>query len=590
MIAFPGPGWDFASPQTAITFSAGDPGAVQVVGSDSGPHTGRLHGLRGRPGAVFTPDRAFEPGERVTVTAGTRVVGAGGRTFSFGVSRPAYAPHPTPDFSGLPGLTPGPRRAAGLGTCRLHRPRLRTLPRLRPAGFCVNRRTTRRGGRRHILVAPRSHPERQARDQHGVMLFSAAGRLQWYSRRPAVARDFKVVRYRGRRLLAFHEDPPGDDDRYVLLNHRYRPVLRLRARYGYPTNLHELQITRRGTAYLSSYVPVFMPRSLRIVTDYVIQEIDIATRDVLFEWHSLDHVPPSATYQPRPAPGYSWDYFHGNSIEPPDRRGTLIVSGRNTSAIYGIARRTGRLRWTFGGRRDQFGLVRRHPERQFCAQHDARHAAGGTITLFDNGGPVLGTCPIHRARVQQFRLHIRARRAQLVRTVPSYASSPDGRGLYAWAMGSVRGERGGTRLINWGTTGYVTEVAPDGRVVFGLRLQYYTYRAIPARWRGFPTGRPAIAVRRAGPAVRVWASWNGATEIRSWQVLAGRTPDALRPLGRRRFRGLETAMRVRTRRPYVAVRALDRRGAGLGRSAAVHVRAAPTGAGAPARRRARGAG
>jgi hypothetical protein len=145
-------------------------------------------------------------------------------------------------------------------------------------------------------------------------------------------------------------------------------------------------------------------------------------------------------------------------------------------------------------------------------------------------------------------------------------------------MGSARAQRGGNLLINWGTTGHVTEVAPDGRVVFGLRLQYYSYRAVRSRWRGYPTGRPAIVARRAGRrSVRVWASWNGATQIRRWEVLAGTSPHELLPVGSpHRFAGLETTMRVTTRAPYVAVRALDRRGAELGRSNAVTVRRALT--------------
>jgi hypothetical protein len=410
------------------------------------------------------------------------------------------------------------------------------------------------------------------------MLFSERGRLLWYSRRPDVARDVKVVRYGDEPMIAFHQHGRRGGSHYVLLDRHYRLVTRIRARYGYSTNLHELQVTPQGTAYVSAYRPVYLPRSRRMVTDYVIQEIDIPTRDVLFEWHSLDHVSPSASYQPRPDARYSWDYFHGNSIEPPDRGGALIVSARNTSAIYGIDRRTGRLLWTFGGRRDEFALSRRHPGWRFYAQHDARRRADGTVTLFDNGGPVLGACPIHRARVLQFRLDVRRRRARLVRTIASYRSSPDGRGLHAWAMGSARAQRGGNLLINWGTTGHVTEVAPDGRVVFGLRLQYYSYRAVRSRWRGYPTGRPAIVARRAGRrSVRVWASWNGATQIRRWEVLAGTSPHELLPVGSpHRFAGLETTMRVTTRAPYVAVRALDRRGAELGRSNAVTVRRALT--------------
>lgn len=191
--------------------------------------------------------------------------------------------------------------------------------------------------------------------------------------------------------------------------------------------------------------------------DFVIQEVDLKTGDVLFEWHSLDHVSPSASYvrQPGAGAGITWDYFHGNSIEPPaSRHGTIIVSARNTSAVYGIDRGTGSLRWTFGGKRDEFGLVERHPQHQFCAQHDARRQSDGDMTIFDNGGPALGNmrdCPVHKARVQRFRLDLSRKTADLVRTIPSEPSSETGAGYFVWGMGSARPLRGGDTLINWGT-------------------------------------------------------------------------------------------------------------------------------------------
>src|SRR3712207_1978351 len=108
------------------------------------------------------------------------------------------------------------------------------------------------------------------------------------------------------------------------------------------------------------------------VIDYVVQEIDLATRDVLFEWHSLDHVPLRASMAARAAGEKNWDYFHGNSSEPsPDGR-TVVVSARNPSAIYGIDRVTGDVLWTLGGREDDFRLQTRHRKLRFCAQHDAR--------------------------------------------------------------------------------------------------------------------------------------------------------------------------------------------------------------------------
>jgi arylsulfotransferase ASST len=427
--------------------------------------------------------------------------------------------------------------------------------------------------RGHVLVTPRSHPERRRTDQHGVMILSSRGDLLWYSARPSVARDLKTVTYRGRRMLALHQAASDRPAHYELLDRRYQTVARIQTRYGYRTNLHELQLTSRGTAYVSAYQAVRHPALKRPVTDYVIQEIDIPTRDVLFEWHALDHVPPSASYQTRPRRRYSWDYFHGNSIEPPDASGTIIVSARNTSAIYGIDRATGALRWTFGGKRDDFRLVRRH---RFCAQHDARRAPGGDLLVFDDGGLALGNmrdCAIHRARVQRFDLDPRRRRARLVRSIGSGPASDHGRGLWVWAAGSSRRQSNGNVLIDWGTTGRVTEVTRRGEIVYGLQLESYSYRAVRSMWRGTPTGSPVIVAARDGSVTRIWASWNGATEIARWRVLAGSSAHTLaRSRASRRFTGLETLIRARIRARYVAIEALDADGEVLGRSPSVAVR------------------
>lgn len=181
------------------------------------------------------------------------------------------------------------------------------------------------------------------------MILSDDGRVVWYSPRPAVARDLKTVTYDGQLMLAFYQWAPGGRSHYVVLDRSYRLVARIQAGNGYRVNTHELQVTPWGTAYLSAYEPVRLGGLRTPVMDFVIQEVDLKTGDVLFEWHSLDHVSPSASYV-RQRVGITWDYFHGNSIEPPaSPRGSIIVSARNTSAVYGIDRGTGDLRWTLGG-------------------------------------------------------------------------------------------------------------------------------------------------------------------------------------------------------------------------------------------------
>jgi len=128
-------------------------------------------------------------------------------------------------------------------------------------------------------------------------------------------------------------------------------------------------------------------------------------------------------------------------------------------------------------------------------------------------------------------------------------------------------------LISWGTTGHITEITPEGRLALRLRLGRWTYRAFRAPWTGLPPGRPAVKASRRQGALTVWASWNGATEVKHWSLLAAAPRRALSPVGPPvAFADLETRIRVRSPARSVAVRALDARGRTLGQSTIVRVR------------------
>jgi hypothetical protein len=224
---------------------------------------------------------------------------------------------------------------------------------------------------------------RSPKGQNAAMIVSTAGKLLWYQRRKERVYDLKTVTYRGRPHLAFHVRTGKADGEYELRDERYRVVKRIKFGRPFRTDLHELQLTDAGTAYIGSFHRLRI-KGTGVVTEYVVREIDVETGRVLFQWHSLDHVPLRDTYLPQPRRG-TWDYFHGNSIVPPvPGDPTVIVSARNTSSVYGIDRATGKLRWTLGGKRDDFGVAR--GATRFCAQHDARRLADGDVTLFDNGG------------------------------------------------------------------------------------------------------------------------------------------------------------------------------------------------------------
>ena len=220
------------------------------------------------------------------------------------------------------------RSASRLPSCAPESRRFRTLPDLRPVRFCISRR----GGPAptavgRLLITPRPGRPNRPAEQYGAMIVSNTGQILWFAPRRDRTHDLKMVSYRGRRHLAVFEHRRGGRDFYDVLDHRYERVARIRAGNGLTINAHELQLTPRGTAYVSAY-PRVRVRGVGRVTDFVVQEIDLATGDVLFEWRALDHVPVSASFDPRPSDGSSWDYFHGNSIEPPVRGGGRSWSRR----------------------------------------------------------------------------------------------------------------------------------------------------------------------------------------------------------------------------------------------------------------------
>ncbi len=79
-----------------------------------------------------------------------------------------------------------------------------------------------------------------------------------------------------------------------------------------------------------------------------------------------------------------------------------------------------------------------------------------------------------------------------------------------------------------------------------------------------PAGRGERADAKA--PVTVYASWNGATEVTSWRVLAGPTPTRLTPAASAAKNGFETALLTPGPESYVAVQALNSAGAVLGTS------------------------
>src|SRR5829696_6176360 len=193
--------------------------------------------------------------------------------------------------------------------------------------------------------------------EHGPMILDGRGQPVWFEKY-TTARDFKVQFYRGEPVLTWWEGKVFAGHgvgEYVIFDDSYREVARVRAGNGYRGDLHEFSITPQDTALLTAYDAVSTDLSAAggaehsFAWDGIAQEVDIETGEVLFEWHSLDHVGVGESYIRAPEdPNLLYDYFHINSIDT-DHDGNLLVSARHTCAVYKVDRGTGKVLWRLGG-------------------------------------------------------------------------------------------------------------------------------------------------------------------------------------------------------------------------------------------------
>jgi Arylsulfotransferase (ASST) len=546
----PPPGGVDASPATQISIK-GVPVAqirvISVAGSRSGGHAGRLAPYASEPGASFLPTNPFTPGERVSVRIA--VVGMSPVSYSFLIAHPAPLP-----------LYPGPAVRFGA----IHDVQgFRSRTDLAPPDIAT--RTVAAGADPgDVLIAPTSGP-----GQYGPMIFDHSGALVWFDPLGAGqdAEDLRVQQYAGKPVLTWWQGllsqlgyGAGED---VIADSSYRTVAVVRAGNGYSADLHEFTLTDSGSALITVFDPVlFDDSSLHggrpndAVMDSVLEQVDVRTGLVMFEWHALDHVPLTESQSnPSTHLGYPFDYFHLNSIQAIGSE--FLISARNTWADYAIDGHSGTVLWRVGGKHSSFAMG---PGTLFAWGHDAHLLSDGDLSEFDDGA-------VPRIHSQSRGLVIHLDPTTATATLAREYDHPQP--LLTGSQGNYQTLDNGDAFLGWGAVPYFSEFSPDGRLLFDARMPhgYQSYRAYRAQWIGTPATNPDVAGRRgAHNALTVYASWNGATNVAAWQVLTGSRAGSLRAGSTFARTGFETAMTLPSSARYVAVRALSIYGKALGTS------------------------
>ncbi len=546
-----------ASPQTQISFlgvPASEIADVSVVGSRSGRHGGRLRSYVSSPGASFLPTHSFTQGERVTATA---VVGVRGHTervsSSFTIARvSSYRPPP----SGGPAPAKPGTTESFVSAPTLHPPKV---------AITIDAPGATPGD---VFITP-TH----GLGQSGPMILDSEDNLVWYEPVPTgeVATNLQVESYRGQPVLVWWQGhiPPvlgvgfGTDEIY---SSAYTPIASVSAGNGYQADLHDFQITPQGAAFLTAYSLVDADLSSvggardGTLQDAILQEIDVPTGLVMFEWHAYGHVALSDSYShPYHDPALPWDFFHLNSVSlDPWGDGNFVISSRNTWAAYEIDHLNGQILWRLGGKHSSFKMG---PGTGTAWQHDVSWQPDHTLTIFDNGA---APKEHSQSRVLRERIEWGRREVTLIgRDVRTPA-------LLSGSQGDDQVLADGNSFVGWGEEPYFTEFSPSGQILFEGHIPFpgQSYRAFRFPWSATPASPPAAAVTQSGAADTVYASWNGATGVSAWRVLGGASAATLAPVATAASTGFETAIAVAGTDADFAVQALGATGEVLGTSAA----------------------
>ncbi|MCL6091610.1 MAG: arylsulfotransferase family protein [Actinobacteria bacterium] len=437
-----------------------------------------------------------------------------------------------------------------------------TRPDLRPPALTVTNYITSPSSPPYVFLSVRNYLA-AAPSQAGLMIVDRLGRLVWFMPIPAAPFNFSAQSYEGRPVLTWwqgsllYDYGTGADE---IADDTYVTRHTVRAGDGLSADLHEFLLTSQGTALITAYQVVTGDLSSvggspkgQVIAGHA-QEIDVATGKVLFDWDSLGQIGYSESYLSPPKSG-PFDYFHINSVdEMPD--GNFLVSARNTWALYKLDRANGKVLWRMNGKRSNWKMG---PGTNFYWQHDARSLGPASISVFDDGYETFDKAS------QGLLLQLNSK-TQEVTLSHAYRNSA---GFIAGSQGNVQVLPNGHVFIGWGNQNYFSEFAADGTLVLDGQLPVgcHSYRAFCQEWSGQPSTPPDVSALANPPGgAVVYASWNGATAVARWVVLAGSSPSKLSEVGSQPRTGFETSIAVNSSGPYFVVVAEDAAGKQIGRS------------------------
>ena len=362
------------------------------------------------------------------------------------------------------------------------------------------------------------------------------------------------------------------------------------------SDMHEFKMTpyTNGTTALMT---VYTPRQYDLTTnprfnvqggmgwivEGVFQEVEIDTGRVLFEWRSLDHIDPGLSWT---MPGTTdtsgdglheqtpWDYFHINSIDK-NMDGDYLISARHVSAIYKLSGKDGSIIWEMGGLNPTFEQIGFNFSYQHHARWMSENATHTILSFYDNAGNAYNfTNSFSHGYIVSID-HV-ANTATMINEYGAPDLPGEEGGIISTSMGNMQVLEDGHVHIGWGEHARFSEHLPDGTTIQYVEVAQRAsnamiYRSHKANWTATPFTNPdlwAYSKHGSDPSdMYMWVSWNGATEVRSWNFHGGNS--SVGPwsfIGNVSKASFETKGYSKTFHRWIYAEAVDDKGAILKRS------------------------
>jgi Arylsulfotransferase (ASST) len=345
-------------------------------------------------------------------------------------------------------------------------------------------------GQGDIFISPFGDASTYA---NGPEILDSHGNVVWFQAVPSgeEASDFRTQTYHGQPVLTWWQGTglgglaSGTD--YIYNNH-YQQIGVVNAGNGLSADGHEFLITPQNTALILSYTTTTADLTSiggpanQTVINGVVQEIDIPTGKVLFQWNSEDHVPFSQSEQPLPASASTpWDWFHINAIHL-DTDGNLLIDARDTWTTYKVNRYSGNIIWQLGGKDSSFALQAApgqtldNANEIFSWQHDPEAIGNDEYTFFDNESSGTPNLPYSRA------ITVKLNEWNHTATLVSSDNQPEN--LSAPSQGNAQTTGDGNLFVGWGSLPYFSEFDSSGNLIFNAEFPtgVNTYRAYLLPW------------------------------------------------------------------------------------------------------------